>query len=162
MTMAYNPFNIFRRNQKIIFAVLTVFIMLMFTLSSGLAGADFFDWFPRWLGSKSKRGDVVCTIDGKKIYQSELEDSNNPTRGLRFQRVMATPFMNQAADYTRRGLDNYIDDNLSRTSPETQRVLQSVTQQERFLAMMGPDAGSMVQQMYFAIQRGIIQSPLAR
>jgi hypothetical protein len=33
--MAYNPFNIFRRNQKALFAVLTVFIMIMFTLQSG-------------------------------------------------------------------------------------------------------------------------------
>ena len=43
--MAYNPFNIFRRNQKAIFAVITVFIMFTFVLSSGLGGgADFFDW----------------------------------------------------------------------------------------------------------------------
>jgi hypothetical protein len=37
--MAYNPFNIFRRNQKAIFAVVTVFIMFTFVLSSGLGGA---------------------------------------------------------------------------------------------------------------------------
>ena len=79
--MAYNPFNIFRRNQKAIFAVLTVFIMFTFVLSSGLGGgADFFDWLPRWLGQKSKKGDVVCTIDGGKIYSSELEQTPLPAR----------------------------------------------------------------------------------
>ena len=51
--MAYNPFNIFRRNQKALFAVLTVFIMIMFTLSSGIQGGDFFDTFSRWMGGKS-------------------------------------------------------------------------------------------------------------
>src|SRR5829696_557388 len=62
--MAYNPFNIFRRNQKVIFAVLTVFIMFMFTLSSGVVGGDFFETFTQWLGSKGKRGDAAATIDG--------------------------------------------------------------------------------------------------
>src|SRR5262249_20877475 len=71
--MAYNPFNIFRRNQKAIFAVVTVFIMFTFVLSSGLrGGADFFDWLPRWLGSKTKKGEVICTINGNKIYEGEL------------------------------------------------------------------------------------------
>ena len=74
--MAYNPFNIFRRNQKAIFAVITVFIMFTFVLSSGLrGGADFFDWLPRWIGQKSRKGDVVCTIDGTKIYYQ-------PTRAI--------------------------------------------------------------------------------
>ena len=45
--MAYNPFSIFRRNQKAIFAVVTVVIMFMFVLSSGMTGkADFFNWLP--------------------------------------------------------------------------------------------------------------------
>ena len=79
--MAYNPFNVFRRNQKAIFAVVTVFIMFTFVLSSGLrGGADFFDWLPRWLSSNSKQGDVLCSIDGNKVYSSELEK-------LRFQQA---------------------------------------------------------------------------
>ena len=51
--MAYNPFNIFRRNQKALFAVLTVFVMIVFTLSSGIGGGgDFFDTVSRWLSTK--------------------------------------------------------------------------------------------------------------
>ena len=53
--MAFNPFDVFRRNQRILFAVLTVFVMFMFVLSSGLGGGgDFFDWLPQWLGSQSR------------------------------------------------------------------------------------------------------------
>jgi hypothetical protein len=70
--MAYNPFNIFRRNQKAIFAVLTVFIMIMFTLSSGVMGGDFFENFSQWLGGKGRRGDPLATIDGTKIYDREV------------------------------------------------------------------------------------------
>src|SRR5579859_2708864 len=95
MTMAYNPFNIFRRNQKAIFAVVTVIIMFVFVLSSGLGGgADFFDWLPRWLAGKSKKGDILCKIDGEKIYPSELNGPN----GLRSKRVMANRFMIGAAE----------------------------------------------------------------
>ena len=48
--MAFNPFNFFRKNQKILFALLTILVMFMFVLSSGLPGSDFFQWFPEWLG----------------------------------------------------------------------------------------------------------------
>ena len=85
--MAYNPFNIFRRNQKAIFAVITVFIMFTFVLSSGLGGgADFFDWLPRWLGAKSKKGDVVVMTgvdklqEGSKVKVS-FEDEQGKTTG---------------------------------------------------------------------------------
>ena len=70
--MAYNPFNVFRRNQKAIFAVVTVVIMFMFVLSSGMTGkADFFNWLPEWFASK-KKGEVLCTIDGDKVSQPRL------------------------------------------------------------------------------------------
>lgn len=87
--MAYNPFNIFRRNQKALFAVLTVFIMIMFTLSFGRG--DLFEQLPRWLGSS--RGEAVCKIDGHTVKSSELKGP----RGLHFRRVMANRFMYHAA-----------------------------------------------------------------
>ncbi len=95
--MAFSPFNIFRRNQRAIFAVVTVFIMFTFVLSSGLGGgADFFDWFPRQFGN---RGDQLCAIDGHRVYDKEL-------REVRFTRVLANRFMvyasQQTAAYLRR------------------------------------------------------------
>ncbi|HEX4610431.1 MAG TPA: hypothetical protein VH092_19730 [Urbifossiella sp.] len=92
--MAFSPFNIFRRNQKAIFAVVTVFIMFTFVLSSGLGGgADFFDWFPRWLGGAGKSGDHLCTVDGERIYDRDV-------REVRFTRVMANRFMTLTARQT--------------------------------------------------------------
>ncbi len=69
--MAYNPFDFFRQNQKILFAVLTVFIMIMFTLSWG--ANDFFQWFPKWLGTRSS-GDVMAVVDGTKVRSSDLDE----------------------------------------------------------------------------------------
>ncbi|MFO0826476.1 MAG: hypothetical protein U0792_25715 [Gemmataceae bacterium] len=127
--MAYNPFNIFRRNQKAIFAVLTVFIMIMFTLSSGVAGGDFFDWLPRWLGTKGKR-DIVCTIDGTKIYERDLTD---PGRGLRYRRVMANKYMSLAAMMTLERLESQVIEQLNRMSPEPRQMMERIITMERQL-----------------------------
>src|SRR5215216_5719129 len=87
--MAYNPFSIFRRNQKALFAVLTVFIMIMFTLSFGKG--DFFERAPQWLGGN--RGEEVCKIDGSSVGGRELHGAH----GLDFKRRMANRFMALAA-----------------------------------------------------------------
>ncbi|HYH67800.1 MAG TPA: hypothetical protein VD866_24095, partial [Urbifossiella sp.] len=89
--MAFSPFNVFRRNQKAIFAVVTVFIMFTFVLSSGLGGgADFFDWFPKQFGN---RGDTYCTIDGDTINERDVREK-------RLERVMANRWMVLAAQQT--------------------------------------------------------------
>jgi hypothetical protein len=120
--MAYNPFNIFRRNQKAIFAVVTVIIMFVFVLSSGLSGgADFFDWLPRWLAGKSKKGEVVCKIDGEKIYASELSGN---VGGLQNKRVMANRFMLGAAKEAYSALAQFEDQQLAQISdPDTRTLL---------------------------------------
>lgn len=139
--MAYNPFNIFRRNQKAIFAVITVFIMFTFVLSSGLGGgADFFDWLPRWLGSKSNKGDVMCSLDGSKIHSGELEK-------LRYQRVIANRYMSQAALYTRAALDAYVSERALQASPEVRKAIDQVNMQEQYLHLMGAQAPLAVQAM---------------
>lgn len=153
--MAYNPFNIFRRNQKAIFAVITVFIMFTFVLSSGLGGgADFFDWLPRWLGAKGKKGDVVCTIDGNKVYDGEL-------RQARYQRVMANRYMSQAALYSRARLDDIVTNQLPRLSPEARMAIQQVQMTERFLPQFGPQAPIAVQNMKADLLR-IVDLPTAK
>ncbi len=125
--MAYNPFNIFRRHQKVIFAVITVFIMFTFVLSSGLGGgADFFDWLPRWLGSKSKKGDAVCTIDGTRITDAELTGP----QGLRYQRLMANRFMDLASAQTASSLDQYASENIGRLSPPAKQIMDQVNMVE--------------------------------
>jgi hypothetical protein len=159
--MAYNPFNIFRRNQKAIFAVVTVFIMFTFVLSSGLGGgADFFDWLPRWLGSKSKRGDVVCTIDGTKVYDSDLTEAG---RGLRYQRVMANKYMMLAANETAVRLEANVVEQLNRMSPEGRSMMERVLSQEQLLRnpQFAQFAGMFQQQVQEQI-RQMALSPTAR
>jgi hypothetical protein len=117
--MAYNPFNIFRRNQKAIFAVLTVFIMIMFTLSFGKG--DFFDMLSSWLGST--KGDVLCKIDGRKITNTDLEGGQ---RGLQFKRLMANRFMFFAAQETYVALLAYADQQRDKLSPQGREMSDAV------------------------------------
>ena len=132
--MAYNPFNIFRRNQKALFAVLTVFIMVVFTLSSGVAGGDFFETFGRLAGQH--QGEVVCKIDGRKITSTELEQG---PRSLQFKRLMANRFMYQAAFETVGNLRDFTVQQREKLSPagramadEVQRALQGDPQDQLF------------------------------
>ncbi len=124
--MAYNPFNIFRRNQKALFAVLTVFIMVMFTLSSGVMGGDAFEWFSRWLGGR--KGEAVCKIDGSTIKDSDLSR-------LRRNRVMANTFMSLAAGETSAHVRNYANAQQSRLSEEGKQMAMAASQAETFLTL---------------------------
>src|SRR4051794_17671362 len=140
--MAYNPFNIFRRNQKAIFAVLTVFIMFMFTLSSGLGGgADFFEWLPQWIGTKSRKGEVLCTIDGHKVYSGELDK-------LRRDRIVANRFMEMASMQARENVRRFVEEAMPRATPERVRAFREFQN----LQMMG----YIPFQAQFAVQMGQI------
>lgn len=118
--MAFNPFNVFRRNQKILFSILTVIIMIMFIFSTGLGrGIDFFDWVPTWIGSKRATGDVMVVIDGDKIRASELEK-------LRDQRDLANQFMSAAHERATANLVDYLAKGEARVSPENRRAIRDV------------------------------------
>ncbi len=82
--------------RKRLFAVLTVFIMIMFTLSFGRG--DFFERIPYWLGGN--RGEGVCKIDGHDVTTKELHGA----MALDFQRRMANKFMALAANESVRTL----------------------------------------------------------
>lgn len=147
--MAFNPFNVFRRNQKAIFAVVTVVIMFVFVLSSGLGGgADFFDAFPQWIGSR-KKGDVVATLNGSKLYAGELE-------AVRRQRHLANRFMALASEVTQDQLGRFIREQQSRMSPEGKAVIDRMLNMERQMAMFASNPQIMqmiVQQNMQELQR---------
>ncbi len=115
--MAFNPFNVFRRNQKTLFAIITVFVMFTFVLSFGRG--DFFDWLPRWLGSKRAGGDVLAVIDGSKLYESEVSRTQRT-------RTLANQYMSEAAARAGLNLSKYIADGLSRVSAENRRLMETV------------------------------------
>ncbi|MBN9118375.1 MAG: hypothetical protein J0I06_04300 [Planctomycetes bacterium] len=121
--MAYNPFNIFRRNQKALFAVLTVFIMIMFTLQSGVVGGDGLESIMRWFGGGRGSKEIVCRIDGHAVTEREL-DSGGP-RSLQFRRVMANRFMYHAASQTTSALLEYANQQRPRLSENGQQMADS-------------------------------------
>ncbi len=128
--MAFNPFNIFRRNQRALFAVVTVFIMFTFVLSSGLGGgADFFDWLPNWLG-KNKKGTDLCSIDGSKVYEGDLAK-------LRFKRVMANRFMELAALVAEDNFQRTLAEMEKSLSPESIKILPILAQNPQFVNFLG-------------------------
>jgi len=125
--MAFNPFNIFRRNQRVIFAIVTVFVMFTFVLSSGLAGnADFFSWLPNWIGSKTNKGTSLFEIDGKRYYDRDLQD-------IRMQRVAANQYMSMAAGVALNNLNNEINNRIGKVSEENRERLE---QTQQYIRMM--------------------------
>lgn len=116
--MAYNPFNFFRRNQKTLFAVLTVFIMFMFTLSFGRG--DFFDQVSHWLGGS--RGEPVCRIDGHTVTTAELHGG---TRSMDFKRKMANRFMTLAAEQALQTLATSLREQSARLSGTSKQIADS-------------------------------------
>ena len=156
--MAYNPFNIFRRNQRVIFAVITVIIMFIFTLSSGVMGGDFFENFSQWLGNRGKRGDALCTIDGTKVYERDV-------RQVAHNRQMANQYMSMLAEYTARQLDAAVRDQLPRLSPEARNALSQALQMEanlgQFIQMgLGAEIPRLMANIRTGVQR-IADSPTA-
>src|SRR5262249_46437047 len=67
--MAFNPFHGFRKHSKVIFAILTIICMITFILSFGRG--DFFEWIVGMIGA-SKKGDVVTTLYGDKVYETDV------------------------------------------------------------------------------------------
>ena len=63
--MAFNPFDAFRKNSKPMMAALTIFVMIVFVLSTGGGGSDFFDWMARQVGGTDTRGAVLGTARSK-------------------------------------------------------------------------------------------------
>lgn len=105
--MAYNPFDFFRKNQKIFFAVLTIVVMFMFVLSFGQG--DFFSWFPQWLSQQRSYGEVMAKVGGEKVRESDLD-------AIHRQRVLANQFMSFAAERELAALDQKYREVQSATS----------------------------------------------
>ncbi|MCZ2343789.1 MAG: hypothetical protein LC104_18630 [Bacteroidales bacterium] len=118
--MAFNPFDVFRRNQRIIFAGLTVVIMFMFVLSSGLGGkSDFFEWLPSLVAQKVQSGDVLAVVNGKKVYESELNQ-------LATNRVLANEYMANAALVSTNKLANALTTQIDKASPDNRPLFQEI------------------------------------
>ena len=83
--MAFNPFRGFRKQQKVLFAILTIICMITFVLSSGMGRGDALDTIVNWFGG-GKQGEVVTTLYGDKVHTNELGEQA-------CQRRLANTFM---------------------------------------------------------------------
>ncbi len=89
--MSFNPLETLRKKSKAIMAVVTIFIMVIFILGSGLRGGDFFnDVLPRWFGGKGK-DPILATCYGHSFRSSQL-------RKILASRAEASQFMMFARD----------------------------------------------------------------
>lgn len=157
--MAYNPFNIFRRNQKALFAVLTVFIMVMFTLQSGVVGGDALENFARWLGGRAGSKEAVCKIDGSSVTAYDLEG----VKGLQFRRTLANRFMYLAAVETVGRLNELANQQRAKLSPLGQQMAEAVSQAMPFIGLLGnPEVRNNPQFMQLLFQIDGAQRLVAR
>ncbi len=124
--MAYNPFDFFRRNQKIFMGVFVIVVMFTFVLSFGRG--DFFDWLPRWLGAKKSKGEVLAEIDGDKYRESEASQ-------LRARRNLANRYMVTAAGKAMQNLTTAVAD-VSKVSAENRMTLTNANQHLSTLTLL--------------------------
>jgi hypothetical protein len=67
--MAFNPFNFFRKYQKVIFGILAIICMLVFVLQFG--AGDPFGRAMSWFG-KRHQGQPIATVYGQSVYEEDL------------------------------------------------------------------------------------------
>jgi hypothetical protein len=143
--MAFNPFNVFRKNQKILFALLTVMVMFMFVLSSGMGQSDFFQWFPQWLGSqRGAGGETVATVNGRRLTTGQLSQTSQ-------SRLRANEFMAALSGRASERLAKTLDDATAKADRESgqlfvRNLLQSrqnnyLSQQDQTQFMMAQFQG---------------------
>jgi hypothetical protein len=138
--MAFNPFDVFRRNQKILFGILTVFIMIMFTLSFGQG--DFFTTIQNYVGTKTRKGETLALIDGSKFTESELAEINR-------RRELANVYMSNLQFRALQNTQQYVRDGLSRVSGEKKQTIQGALDSIGMLQQLGGNP----QFLQFVVQR---------
>ena len=146
--MAYNPFDMFRRNQKTLFAILTVFIMFMFVLNFGQG--DFFQWVPQWLGSRKHTGEIVAVVDGSKLYESELSRKQT-------DRVLANEFMTRAASVASQNMEQYVRTGLASATPTSKAAVDEMLQARGLLFGGNQQFAQFAQQMYQASEQRLTE-----
>jgi hypothetical protein len=71
--MAFHPFRMFRRHQKVIWGFLVIVCMITFVLMSGTGRGDIFDRITQWVRS-SRGGNAVTTLYSKTVDARQLEE----------------------------------------------------------------------------------------
>lgn len=145
--MAFNPFNWFRKHQKKLIVVVTIFVMFIFIVQFGRG--DFFERMTIWFGSRRDKGEVVTTINGSKVTQGELSR-------LSRQRSAASSFiLTQAFENHGKTLDKIIKEQAKAdpdVSPVAMIPLRKICENVRMREMFFRDMDRGVNPFFFASQ----------
>jgi len=117
--MAFNPFDIFRRNTRILFIILTCVMMFVFVLQFGQG--DLFSMIPRLLAQRTRGGEVLAVVGGSKLYSSELGD-------LETRRLIANEYMARASEKAVQNLQTAVFDNLKTTTALNKQTIEGAVQ----------------------------------
>src|SRR5262249_40981782 len=96
--MAFNPFTSFRKHQKFWMAMMTLMAMVTFVLCTGVGG-DLSERFINYF--RGPGGPAIAKIDGRDIYQKELED-------LKQQRQLAERYTRRAMEIHEQNLSEVL------------------------------------------------------
>jgi len=128
--MAFNPFNWFRKHQKKLIGIVTIFVMFIFIVQFGKG--DFFERALMWVRGPSHKGEVVTTLNGSKVRQGELGQ-------LSRQRSAASMFLlKQASENHSKTADNILKKELKADADATSaslaplRTIQTSMQMREF------------------------------
>jgi len=117
--MAFNPFDIFRRNTRILFIILTCVMMFVFVLQFGQG--DLFSMIPKLLAARTRGGEVLAVVGGRKVYSSELGD-------LETRRLVANEYMVRGSDRALQNLQTAVFDNLKTATALNKQTIEGALQ----------------------------------
>ncbi len=119
--MALHPFHSFRKNQRVIFAVLTIACMLTFVMSSGIAGmGDGFSWLQHMLTGTSRYTQVA------KLYRKNIDVREMAT--LRERRILANRYMAYAVIRSHQNAVIAADPVVATLDPQAQQQIRQILQ----------------------------------
>jgi hypothetical protein len=96
--MAFNPFHTFRKHQKVMIALLTIFCMFIFILQFGKG--DITTWF---MGGSQGKGDKIVTLYGRDLNANDMT-------AISKSRQLANEFVFTALSAAQKDADKDIQD----------------------------------------------------
>ncbi len=130
--MAFNPFESFRKYNKVLFVALAILCMFTFVLSAGIGGGgDFFDQVSAWIGGSPAGGSWAARINGKELSTGELQR-------LKLQRVVANQFMTFATGDAQRAILEKLQGQLADLEPEIRARVEPMIVSRRQMEQVNP------------------------
>jgi hypothetical protein len=147
--MAFNPFQWFRKRQKVFLAALAIFCMFLFVLQFG-QGYDVFDRLLVWLGGGRSQQDKteVTQLYGKTITLGDLHE-------LQAQREYAQAFLFAALDQGQAALEQELNSPAAKLEEPFGRQMQEILFR-RLIRRVAPSANDAARTQIFTDLRQLM------